>query len=105
MKLSGWTAAIPAVAAIGLLGGLTGAARPAAAAHAMLPEQHESVRDQMRCEALTKQFNAAAAARPVADATKDAASQGEVLCRAGRYGEGADTLEKAVRMIADAPAK
>ena len=82
---------------------LLGAPRLALAVHGVLPEQHESVRDQLRCQALGKQFQDASARHPVDDAAKEQASQGEALCRAGRYGEGADTLEKAVRMIGETP--
>ena len=89
-----------AIVALGLA--LPGAAL---AAKANLPLDHESLQDHARCDALTQQFDHAAAQRPVADAAKKQASQGAVLCRAGRYGEGADTLEKAVRMLGEAPAK
>ncbi len=83
--------------------GLLWAPSPARAIHGILPEQHESVRDQMRCEALSKQFDEAVARQAVDPAAKEQASQGAVLCRSGRYGEGADTLEKALRMIGKRP--
>ena len=84
-----------------------GVVLPAAAfaAHANLPLQQESLQDHMRCDALTQQFDRAAAQHPVADAAKQEAAQGAVLCRAGRFGEGADTLDKAVRMIGESPGK
>ena len=92
-------------AAFALVLGLGWEGGPALAAKANLPLQQESVQDHMRCDALAQQFNQAAAHREVDDAAKQAASQGAVLCRAGRFGEGADTLEKAVRMIGETPAK
>jgi hypothetical protein len=69
------------------------------------PAGRETLVDNMRCDALTQQFDKAAASRPLDGAAKKQASQGAVLCRAGRYGEGAETLDKAVRMIGEAPAK
>jgi hypothetical protein len=77
----------------------------ALAGKAVRPLEQESYQDQTRCAALAQQFNQAAAQQAVADEAKQQASQGAVLCRAGRYGEGADTLEKAVRMIGLTPGK
>jgi hypothetical protein len=90
---------------LAIVAGLLALSGPALAAKANLPLDHESLQDHARCDALAQQFDHAAAQRPVTDAAKEQASQGAVLCRAGRYGEGADTLEKAVRMIGEAPAK
>lgn len=84
---------------------LLGMAGPARAVRGSPPQQHESLQDQMRCDALAKQFHTTASQRPANDAAQEQASQGEVLCRAGRYSEGADTLEKAVRMISDKPSR
>ena len=84
---------------------LCGAPGSALAGRAETPVSRESLRDSERCSALTVQFDRAAAQRAIGEAAKEQASQGAVLCRAGRYGEGADTLEKAVRMIGETPAK
>lgn len=91
--------------ALALTVGFAMAPRAALAARANRPLEQESYQDHARCDALAQQFNQAAARRAVDDAAKQQASQGAVLCRAGRYGEGADTLEKAVRMIGETPAK
>jgi hypothetical protein len=84
---------------------LAGAADRAVAGRADNPLTRETLQDNLRCTALSQQFDRAAAQRAVDDAAKQQASQGAVLCRAGRFGEGADTLEKAVRMIGETPAK
>ncbi len=97
------TLARMALAITVLMFGLIGAAAPAPAGRSLRPQEHESVQDQMRCDALLQQVTAAAARRPVDGAASDQASQGEVLCRAGRYGEGAETLEKALLMIGEKP--
>ncbi|HTP84838.1 MAG TPA: hypothetical protein VMQ11_17925 [Alphaproteobacteria bacterium] len=94
-----------AAIAIAVAGSLGAAAGRAAANPMDTPLSRETFQDHMRCDALTQQFDRAAAQHPVADAAKKQASQGAVLCRAGHYGEGADTLEKAVRMLGEAPAK
>ena len=85
--------------------GLATAPELALAAHANMPLNQESLHDHERCDALTQQFRQAAAQHAAPEEAKQQASQGAVLCRAGRYGEGADTLEKAVRMIGETPAK
>lgn len=91
--------------ALALMLGLAAAPGPALAGKANLPLDQESFHDHARCDALTRQFNQAATRHAVDEKAKQQASQGAVLCRAGRYGEGADTLEKAVQMIGETPAK
>ncbi len=69
------------------------------------PLQHDNPQDEWRCTALQEQFAKAAASRSVDNAAKDAAAQGAVLCRAGHYTEGVATMEKALQMIGETPAK
>ena len=55
-----------------------------------------------KCETLMQRFDDASAnPKDGANlaAAKSAASQGSALCRASRYEEGSDTLEKALKLI------
>ena len=61
--------------------------------------------DSERCGLLIQQFGQAAARGIIVTAATEAASRGADLCGAGNYAEGADTLEKAVRMLGEMPAK
>ncbi len=69
------------------------------------PLSRQGVRDNQRCTALAMQFERAAAQRNVAQAAKNQAAQGEDQCRAGHFGEGIASLEKAVEMIGETPGK
>ncbi len=70
-----------------------------------VPPSRQGVQDNQRCTALTVQFERAAAQRQVAQAAKDQAAQGEAQCRAGHFGDGIDSLEKALGAIGESPGK
>jgi hypothetical protein len=90
--------AIPALATLLLI-----SATPAFAIHNNDPRDKETIADQQRCTALTAQWNQASTSRAGINTAKDTASQGEVLCRAGKWGEGSETLAKALSQIGVKP--
>ncbi|HEX9462354.1 MAG TPA: hypothetical protein VGB82_07115 [Alphaproteobacteria bacterium] len=60
--------------------------------------------DRERCAVLAEQFRGLA--NRIADkSVDDLASRGLELCRDGSFAEGADTLENAIRLVGQTPAK
>ncbi len=90
-------------AAVSFAASLTLAAAPVLAAEPHLPSSKESVVDQQRCETLTQQWNKESAGRSGIESAAATASEGAALCRAGRYGEGAETLQRALTQIGVKP--
>ena len=86
-----------AVAALTLTSGL------AQAMERRSPDQQETYADQTRCQNFTKQWNDVAANRNGIDDAKKLASQGEMLCRAGKFNEGSKDLERALAQVGTKP--
>jgi hypothetical protein len=63
----------------------------------------ETLADQQRCAALTKQWSQVSTSGTATDSAKKDAAQGEVLCRAGKYDEGSRTLENALKQVSVKP--